>query len=193
MHNIRALADWYLHAVVQQFSLLPFSQRRLRLWWYWTIQKRGRGFNLLLADPREKHRAVQDWVPARWSDRRQELTQSSTGWGTGWRGSRVGERGVVEATMWATVLNLSPPGSWRKRHASATSSPHVASHIKAGDFCSTPAWMLFLPRLWVDLLARRVSGCTVVIPQVFGWREGPSHLCQNGGGHEECEGVFAGV
>lgn len=79
-----------------------------------------------------------------------------------------------------------PPGSQRRRHASATSSPPVASHIKAGDFSSTPACVLFLPRLWVGLLARRVSGCTVVIPQVFGWREGPSHLCQNGGGQEEC-------
>lgn len=78
-----------------------------------------------------------------------------------------------------------PPGSQRRRHASATSSPAVTSHIKAGDFSSAPARMLFLPRLWVGLLARRVSGCTVIIPQVFGWREGPSHLCQNGGGLEE--------
>lgn len=27
-------------------------------------------------------------------------------------------------------------------------------------------------------MARRVPGCAVIIPQVFGWREGPSHLCQ---------------
>lgn len=71
-----------------------------------------------------------------------------------------------------------PPGSQRRRHASATSSLPVTSHIKAGDFSSAPARMLFLPRLWVGLLARRVSGCAVIIPQVFGWREGPSHLCQ---------------
>lgn len=75
-----------------------------------------------------------------------------------------------------------PLGSERRRHASATSSPPVASHIKAGDFSSAPARMLFLPRLWVGLLARRVSGCTVIIPQVFGLREGPSHLHQNSGG-----------
>lgn len=73
-----------------------------------------------------------------------------------------------------------PLGSQRRRHASATSSLPVTSHIKAGDFSSAPARMLFLPRLWVGLLARRVPGCAVIIPQVFGWREGPSHLCQNG-------------
>lgn len=75
-------------------------------------------------------------------------------------------------------------GSQRRRHASATSSPPVTFHIKAGDFSSAVALVLFLPTLWVSLLARRVPGCAVIIPQVFGWREGPSHLCQKE--REEC-------
>lgn len=41
-----------------------------------------------------------------------------------------------------------PQGSKRRSHASATSSPPVTSHIKAGDFSSALAWMLFLSRLW---------------------------------------------
>lgn len=100
----------------------------------------------------------------------------------------VGERGVEGTVKQCEPLfsTSNPPGSQRRRHASATSSPPVASHIKAGDFSCALARMLFLPRLWVGLWARRVSGCTVIIPQVFGWREGPSHLCQNGGGQEEC-------
>lgn len=64
-----------------------------------------------------------------------------------------------------------PPGSQRRRHASATSSPSVTSHIKAGDFSSAPARMLFLPRLWVGLLARRVSGCRGNNPTGI-WLEG---------------------
>lgn len=35
------------------------------------------------------------------------------------------------------------PGSQRRRHASATSSPPVTSRIKAGDFSSALARMLF--------------------------------------------------
>lgn len=154
-----------------------------------SFEKRGWSFNLSPAGPGETYRAAQDWVPARWSDRRQELTRSSAGWGTGWRGGRVEESGGWGSTgkqCKPLFSTYHPPGSQRRRHASATSSPPVTSHIKAGDFSSAPARMLFLPRLWVGLLARRVSGCTVMIPQVFGWREGPSHLRQNGGGQEEC-------
>ena len=77
-----------------------------------------------------------------------------------------------------------PLGSQRRRHAGATSSPPVASHVKPGDFSSTLARMLFLPRLWVGLLDKRVSSCAIIIPQVFGWREGPSHLLKTGVGQK---------
>lgn len=78
-----------------------------------------------------------------------------------------------------------PPGSQRRRHASATSSPPVASHIKPGDFSSTLARMLFLPRSWIGPLDKRVSRCTIIIPQVFSLREGPSHLHKTGVGQKE--------
>lgn len=94
--------------------------------------------------------------------------------------------GLYRQTIHSSVLNLSPPRSLSRRRASATSSPPVAPHIKAGDFSSAPARMLFLPRLWAALLVRRVSNCTVIIPQVFGWREGPSHRSQCGGRQEKC-------
>lgn len=58
-----------------------------------SYEKRRWSFNLSPAGPGETYRAVQDWVPARWSDRRLELTRSSVGWGTGWRGGRVEEVG----------------------------------------------------------------------------------------------------
>ncbi len=152
-----------------------------------SFEKRGWSFNLSAAGPGETHRAAQDWVPARWSDRRQELTRSSAGWGTGWRGGRVevGRGGGTGKQCEPLFSTYHPWGSQRRRHASATSSPPVTSHIKAGDFCSTPGRMLFLPRMWVGLLARRVSGCAAIISQVFGCRESPSHHRQNGGGWEE--------
>lgn len=78
-----------------------------------------------------------------------------------------------------------PPGSERRRRASATSSPPVASHIKPGDFSSALARMLFLPRLWAGLLDKRVSSCTIIIPQVFSLREGPSHLHKTGVGRKK--------
>lgn len=90
------------------------------------------------------------------------------------------EEGWHKQTMQATVLNRSPSlGSWRRRHASATSSPLVIRHIKAGDFFSAHARMLFLLLEWLGLLAKSIVDTMVIIPQVFGWRAGPSHLCQN--------------
>lgn len=89
----------------------------------------------------------------------------------------MGGGGGVSTVKQCTPLfsTYHPLGSQWRRRAGATSSPQVASHIKAGDFSSAAASMLFLPILWVGVSARRVSGCTVIIPQVFGWREGPSH------------------
>ena len=136
---------------------------------------------------RERHGAVQDWVPVRWSDRRQELTRSSAGWGMKWRGGMVGEGSVGRGggkQCEPLFPTYHPLGSQRRRHAGATSSPPVASHVKPGDFSSTLARMLFLPRLWVGLLDKRVSSCAIIIPQVFGWREGPSHLLKTGVGQK---------
>lgn len=46
--------------------------------------------------------------------------------------------------------------------------------------------MLFLLLEWLGLLARPVVDSMVIIPEVFGWRAGPSHLCQNNAEQGAC-------
>lgn len=87
--------------------------------------KQDWSFNLSPAGPGETHRAAQDWVPARRSDRRQELTRSSAGWGTGWRGGRVEEwgAGVVQANNASHCSQPITP--WGQRGEDMLVQPHL--------------------------------------------------------------------